>query len=94
MPRGRAAIWHRVKLTENERDELTQLIRLNTVNRPPKSTGLITQGETTVISRIALVEIFNFEPHAPVKREWDRCGAAKLGLQPPFMAGTRGTGGG
>ena len=27
MARGRAAIWHRVKLTENERDELTQLIR-------------------------------------------------------------------
>jgi len=33
------------------------------------------------------------EPGVPVKREWDRCGAAKLGLRPSFRAGTCGTGG-
>ena len=37
---------------------------------------------------------FGAGPDVPVKREWDRCGAAKLGLQPPFRAGTCGTGGG
>jgi len=36
---------------------------------------------------------FGAGPDVPVKREWDRCGAAKLGLQPPFRAGTCGTGG-
>ena len=30
----------------------------------------------------------------PVNRGWDRSGAARLGLQPPFMAGKCGTGGG